>query len=383
MKQYLAKLILISTGVLMISCSTFNSYEYQLENEVRLVDSLATKKTVSLFFNLKEIQKTQTIFGHQLTSALGHDWEHDGHRSDVKDVTGSFPGLYGWDITNVVNPWPLKIRTYTRLIKEAYDRGGINAFCWHYNNPVTGNNFYDTTVAVKHIIPGGSHHQIYKKDLDRIAEFANTLIADDGKLIPIIFRPFHEFDGNWFWWGKPFTTKEEFIQLWRFTVEYLRDEKKVRNIIYAFSPDRYFYSEEEYLERYPGDKYVDIVAMDDYGDFKSNGAGIDVIIKKLSIVSKLAEKKNKIAALTETGIKSIPDSVWWTDKLLPIIKNESVKIAFVMVWSNSNHRKKHFYAPYPGHKSADDFIKFKEDPHTIFQDNLPNPYIIQRRKLSL
>jgi hypothetical protein len=57
---------------------------------------------------------------------------------------------------------------------------------------------------------------------------------------------------NWFWWGKPFTTKEEFIQLWRFTVEYLRDEKEVRNIIFALSPDRYFSSEEEYLERYPG-----------------------------------------------------------------------------------------------------------------------------------
>jgi mannan endo-1,4-beta-mannosidase len=381
MKQYLIYLMMVVPGVLMISCSSFNSYDYQLENGVRLVDSLATKETVSLVYNLKEIQKTKTIFGHHHTSAYGHDWENDGNRSDIKDITGAFPGLYGWDITDIVNPWPLKIRTYTRFIKEVYDRGGINAFCWHYDNPVTGNNFYDTTVAVKYILPGGYLNQKYKEDLDKIADFANTLIADDGTLIPLIFRPFHEFDGHWFWWGKPFTSKEEFVELWQFTIKYLRDEKGVRNFIYAYSPDRYFETEDEYLERYPGDKYVDIVAMDNYGDFQPYGEGLEGIKKKLAIISNYAAKKNKVAALSETGIESVPDSIWWTDKLLPVLKADSVKISFVMVWRNSSNNKTHFYAPYPGHKSVEDFIKFKQDPFMIFQDNLPNPYIIEREKL--
>jgi mannan endo-1,4-beta-mannosidase len=49
---------------------------------------------------------------------------------------------------------------------------------------------------------------------------------NNGKLIPIIFRPFHEFDGNWFWWGANYCTAEEYISVYRFTVNYLRDTKK-------------------------------------------------------------------------------------------------------------------------------------------------------------
>lgn len=55
---------------------------------------------------------------------------------------------------------------------------------------------------VRHILPGGSYHATFKADLKIIADFAHNAKGDDGELIPIIFRPWHEFDGNWFWWGK-------------------------------------------------------------------------------------------------------------------------------------------------------------------------------------
>ena len=48
-----------------------------------------------------------------------------------------------------------------KLVKEAYYRGGINIFCWHYGNPVTQQNFYDTTIAVRKIIPGGGYYLKY------------------------------------------------------------------------------------------------------------------------------------------------------------------------------------------------------------------------------
>lgn len=370
--------MLFVAGLSVFSCSSFNSYNYQLENGIKLVDTLATLETVNLYYNLKMLKNSATIFGHHHTSSYGHSWENEGDKSDVKDVTGSFPGIYGWDFSDVVNPWPLKIRTYTRYIKEAYDRGGINVFCWHYDNPVTGGRYFDTTVAVKHILPGGDFNEKYSADLDAVAEFAKNLYGSDGKLIPIIFRPFHEFDGNWFWWGKPFCTKEEFIRLWRYTVNYLRDEKEVRNMIFAFSPDRNFNSEEEYFDRYPGDNYVDILAVDDYGDFQPYGDGPDAVKKKLEIISEFAEKKNKVAAFSETGMESIPDSAWWTQTLLPILNNDSVKVAYVMVWRNASDLPHHYYAPFPGEKSVPDFIKFKSDPKIIFQDNLPNPYIIRK-----
>lgn len=49
----------------------------------------------------------------------------------------------------------------------------------------------------------------------------------EGELIPVIFRPYHEHNGDWFWWGKGVNSEEDYIKLWQFTVEYLRDEKDV------------------------------------------------------------------------------------------------------------------------------------------------------------
>jgi mannan endo-1,4-beta-mannosidase len=152
---------------LLQSCfSGFNSIEYQKGLGVKLADSLATKETVLLFYNLKNLSQNKIIFGHQHSTAYGVGWKGDEDRSDVKDVVDAYPGLYGWDfgsitpLNNISNDWMKK------YVVDAYKRGGINTFCWHYNNPVSGGSFYDTTIAVKHILPGGSHHNEYLKSLD-------------------------------------------------------------------------------------------------------------------------------------------------------------------------------------------------------------------------
>ena len=58
-------------------------------------------------------------------------------------------------------------------------------------------------------------------------------------------------------------TPDELKQLYHFTESYLRDIKNVHNLLYAYNTDR-FYSKEEYLERYPGDEWVDIIGFDIY-----------------------------------------------------------------------------------------------------------------------
>ena len=364
--------IIITVMFSLAACSPgFNSMEFQRELGVRLADTSATKETVLLFYNLKKLSQKKIIFGHQHSTAYGVGWLNEPDRSDVKDVVNTFPGVYGWDFEPVTPPYAIQNDWMKNFVIEAYKRGGINTFCWHYNNPVTGGSFYDTTIAVKHILPGGSHHQEYLKALDSIAEYSKYLVDED-KLIPIIFRPFHEFDGFWFWWGQNFCTKEEFISLWQFTVDYLKNKKGVTNFLYAFSPDRNFYTEEDFFERYPGDDFVDIIGMDDYFDFTPDGDGLEWIGKKLELLSSIAQKKNKVAAFTETGLESIPDSTWWTNKLLKTIDKDSIKIAYVMVWRNAD--KKHHYAPYRGHPSEKDFIDFKNSPRILFEDKLPNLY---------
>jgi len=376
-RNILTKWIFIIIASIMYSCAAYNSQIFQHELGVKLADSHASEKTVTLFYNMKKLAKINTIFGHHHTTAYGIGWSGEQNRSDVKDVTGSFPGVYGWDFDALPDFYEFGVKDWMRdLVIQAYNRGGINTFAWHYVNPVTGGSFYDTTVAIKYILPGQPYHNTYLKHLDQIADYTKSLKDDSGELIPIIFRPFHEFDGSWFWWGKNFCTVDEFKELWKFTVTYLRDIKQVRNIIYAFSPDRYFNTDEEFLERYPGDEYVDIIGMDNYYDFMPDGDGLDAILKKLKIITRLAEKKNKIAAFTETGLEAIPDSLWWTTKLLNVLKQDSVNISYVLVWRNAN--KEHHYAPYIGHISEKDFIEFRKDPFILFEDDLPNMYEVLR-----
>jgi mannan endo-1,4-beta-mannosidase len=256
-------------------------------------------------------------------------------------------------------------------------RGGLNTVSWHVDNPVTGADAWNKTPVVKDLLPGGSGHQKYVKQLDYVADFLKKC---DG---PIIFRPFHEHNGDWFWWGKGMCTEEEFVKLWRFTVDYLRDTKNLHHLIYAFSPDRSRLNLDEgkqsYLYAYPGDHYVDILGLDNYMDVgvtwnkKSADEQRTDLVRVLKIVSQLAKEKNKVAALTETGLEGITNPTWFTEAVLnPIKENQDIQLSYLMVWRNAT--EKHHYAPYPGHAAVADFMKFYNDPYTLFESDLQNLY---------
>ena len=349
----------------------------------KLVDPAATEETKNLFANLTKLSEDHILFGHQHATEYGHGWFGEENRSDVKSVTGSHPAVIGVDFSGLYGRADSMIEkekaSLRKNISETYNRGGVTTVAWHFNNPVSKTNFYwnDSTAAaaVKNIIPGGSHHEKYKTILKTIADLANSVKGNDGKTVPMIFRPYHEFDGDWFWWGKSHCTIDEFKSLWRFTVSYLRDSLRVHNFIYAFSPDNRFNNEEQYLERYPGDEWVDMVGMDNYGDFGRDGKyNIEAGIKKLKIVSDYAEKAGKLAAFTETGLETIPNPTWWTEILLKVLKAEKMKLVYVLVWRNDTRSPTHYYAPFPGQASQPDFMKFYKDPYTLFENDLPKMY---------
>lgn len=349
----------------------------------KLIDPAATKETKALYSNLHKLAEKHILFGHQHATEYGHGWSGEADRSDVKSVTGSHPAVIGVDFSglsgrpdNLVEAAKESLR---KNIVETYDRGGITTVAWHFSNPASGGGFYwqDTVSApaVKLIIPGGSHHEKYKEILSALASLAKSVKGKDGSLAPMIFRPYHEFDGDWFWWGRSHCTIDEFKALWKFTVSYLRDSMQVHNFIYAFSPDNRFLTEETFLERYPGDEWVDMVGMDNYGDFGRDGKyNLEAGIKKLKIVSGYARKKGKLAAFTETGLESIPNETWWTETLLKALKTEGLRLSYVLVWRNDTRSATHYYAPFPGQVSEHDFIKFYNDPFTLFEKDLEKMY---------
>jgi mannan endo-1,4-beta-mannosidase len=346
------------------------------------VDAKATKETKALYKNLKKLAKHHTVFGHQHATEYGHGWVGDENRSDVKSVTGSHPGVVGVDLSGFSGQPAADVEnTKTEVRKtviDTYNRGGIITVAWHFPNPVSPGGFYwkdsVSLPAVKYIIPGGKAHDTYREILRSIANWANNTRGADGKLVPMIFRPFHEFDGEWFWWGKPHCTREEFISLWQFTVSFLRDSMGVHNFIYAFSPDNKFTTTAEYLERYPGDSWVDLLGMDNYGDMGRDGYNLDQASKKLQIISDYARKYGKLAAFTETGLESLPNPNWWMEVLLKVMRSGNKQLCYVLVWRNDSQSPTHYYAPFPGHSSVPDFIKFYNDPYTLFEKDLGNIY---------
>jgi len=347
------------------------------------IDKNATKETKNLYYNLKTISKNHILFGHQHALEYGHGWSNESDRSDVKSIVGSHPAVVGIDFSSFSGQSKQKVDIEKERLKKnvlaTYERGGITTVSWHFNNPASGGGFYwkdSVSVASMSLIKeGGSHHEKYKEILKTIADFAHSVKATDGTLAPIIFRPYHEFDGDWFWWGKKYTSREDFIAVWQFTVSYLKDTLGVHNFIYAYSPDNRFNSEEEYLERYPGDAFVDLFGMDDYGDFGRDGKyDLESGVKKLKIFSDIAIKKKKLAAFTETGLESIPNANWWTGTLLKALKSQNLELAYVLVWRNDSVSPTHYYAPFAHQLSVPDFIKFYNDPYVWFENDLNNIY---------
>ena len=195
-----------------------------------------------------------------------------------------------------------------------------------------------------------------------------SLKGKNGEAIPVIFRPFHELNGSWFWWGKNHSTPDELKSLFRFTEQYLRDQKGVHNLLYAFNTDR-FATKEEYLERYPGDEWVDVVGFDIYQQHavKENKAFIADLDKSLTMLEEIALQHNKIPALTEFGYNLVPDSAWWTQVLWQGLKNH--KIAYALAWRNAGDKgngETEYWVPYTGQQSAADFKKFYHLPQTLF-----------------
>ena len=338
------------------------------EDLQRPTDKQATAETVHLYNNLLKLQQSGMMFGHQDDLAYGKGWIDEPGRSDVKEVCGDYPAVYGWELGHLElgDAFSLDSVSFDRIrswIIETYRRGGVNTISWHLQNPLTGGTAWDvsTSGVVASILPDGEKHNLFTTYLDRLADFLSSLKTEDGTPVPILFRPFHEHTGNWFWWGKAFCSPDEYKALWHFTQSYLRDTKQVHNLLYAYSSDR-FESEHEYLERYPGDKVIDVLGFDMYDRYPSYK---EQLKQCAATVSKLAAQKAKVAAMTEAGGPIETNTEWWTSTLLETLK--PFRLSYVLVWRNPTHKISEAFAPYPGHPAADDFNRFYNDPETLFQ----------------
>lgn len=369
------------------------------------VDVDATAETKSLFDYLNERRGQEVLFGQQHVTDEGLSFVSgaEGPQSDVKNAVGDFPAVFGWDTLSlegkekpgVAGDEAKSRENLAAAMKEAHELGGIVTLSAHMPNFVTGGMFNDTAGSVvANILPGGAKNEAYNAFLDNLAAFAHELKDDDGKSIPILFRPFHEQNGGWFWWGAKTTSTSEYVEIFRYTVEYLRDKKDVHNFLYVYSPNGSFGgSEASYLTTYPGDDYVDILGMDQYDNQDSPGSAsfVGSLVGDLAMISKLADKKGKIATFSEFGyspqgmkVSGNGDKAWFT-RLLNAIKADpdAKRIAYMQTWANFGTNG-NLFVPYKNakdlgdHELLPDFQAYFEDAYSAFAGDIKGDAIYTR-----
>ncbi|MBO5209708.1 MAG: CIA30 family protein [Lachnospiraceae bacterium] len=377
--------------------------------KITLSDAEATDSAKALYtYFVALTESDQVLFGHQ-NDVSRHVGQNE--LGDVYDVTGSVSGVFGIDslalcgseaggtdaktaLENSVNYSKTAARegaivtlsthmpnfTNSKIVKN--DDGSFDFFACDFNESKDTSNDSATK-----ILPGGEYNDAFNAYLDIIADYALQLQEEN---IPVVFRPFHENTGSWFWWGST-NAIETYKSLYRYTRDYL-EAKGVHNMLYVYSPNGPLTSEDEYLSRYPGDEYVDILAFDYYDDYNeypatSDGSFFTNLEATCQVVASVAEQKGKIAAISETGVRVMKKDgsdnegllvkgnpvreeatgTNWYSKVSEIAKENNMP--YYLVWANFSDTN--FYVPYKydettGQEMINEFIEYYNEDSSIF-----------------
>lgn len=350
--KYLRFLYLGIISVMLFSQQTFpiNRHSITARKQIRQLQKIA--------------ESGMPMFGHQDALLYGYDFHSDKKKqsfveSDVKDVCGDYPALLGLDLghTEVANI-NLDDQYTDNIIKAAIEhhrRGGVITISWHADNPVTGKSVFDvsdTTVVDKILRDKEVQIEFYKR-LSKVADILDRIRDDRGRLIPIIFRPYHEMNHAGFWWSRWWASPDDFKSLWILTYNYLVKTRGLNNLLWAYSPSN-VRTERSFLSTYPGDRYVDVVCYEKYQEKGKREDFIKEMQEGLAFIEEFAKAHRKIPAIAECGIKSVSEPDWWTQSLLPVLNNAHV--AYLLVWRNAG-KSTEFYGPYKGHTSEKDFLE--------------------------
>jgi hypothetical protein len=172
----------------------------------------------------------------------------------IYDVTGKQPAIRGMDFIDSA-----KNKKEVKYAKRWWRKGGIPTIMYHWGAPGIGNGYPNSKKFIdidKCFELGTPEYKAFWAKMDETAKLLTKLKRAH---IPVLWRPFHELNGNWFWWGKQ--GPEKFKRLWITMYNYYVNDKKLDNLIwvlcYTGKPDSTWY---------PGRKYVDIAGADTYDD---------------------------------------------------------------------------------------------------------------------
>ncbi len=246
----------------------------------------------------------------------------------IEQMTGKLPALCGFELLSyspnireeACNAEALQeIRANRGTLQRAYEwaqRGGIVTLTWHWYSPLGGRDksFYTKNTdfdPAKALIDGTPEQIAFYADMDAIAVH---LQGFRDRKIPILWRPFHEAHGDWFWWGR--SGHEVAKRLWQAMYRYYTDVKHLDNLIWVWNspaPDGYV-----------GDEYCDILSADWYLEPHMHTALAEqyALLRQVSAQKPMAIGENGIlpdvAAIAQAG----PDWLWFMTWSGPFVIGE-------------------------------------------------------------
>ena len=292
------------------------------EKSITTADSEATKEAQELLRELHCVAGQQIITGQHTQTIPCEEIAY------IRQTTGKEPKLRGFELLgyspniNYADASPECLTeieenkgTAEMALKWAIEQrkngnGGILTFTFHWFSPLGGRDksFYTENTdfdAAKILQEGTPERAAFYHDMDAIAGILQQFQQEH---IPILWRPFHESYGTWFWWGAKGAKVAR--DLYRLMFDYYTGEKNLHNLLWVWNCD--------IEEAYPGDEYVDVVSMDVYLPEYQSTDYADVYEKLVAATS-----RDKVAALAEVGY--LPD--------VELLQKSRIPWAYYMTWS--------------------------------------------------
>lgn len=255
----------------------------------------------------------------------------------IKKVTGFYPKLVGYELLACslnINPNSDKecldeVEDNKGTMQVALYDNNILTFTWHMFSPLygCGKSFYakNTEFDIRKILneKESEEYKAFINELDHMSKILKKFLEYKK---PILFRPFHEADGNWFWWGRYGVDYAK--ELYKLTYNYFVNEKGLNNLIWVWNS----------IGAYPGDEYVDVISVDCYGEEQ------DAITCYMDKYNELVEKvsNKKLVALAECDV--IPDFNELLSNNFPFIYYMTWSKEFILTEKyNSKDKLKEFF----------------------------------------
>lgn len=235
------------------------------------VNPHATPEARALLAYLNSISGKGIIAGQ-------HNYPNEGSRwTDLAyDLTGKYPGLFGQDFGFSAGDDKDSVLSRPAMIAEAerqYKNGAVIALTWHMVKPTDDEpvTFHDSVQGKltdyewqELLTPGTPLNNRWCAQVDVVAGYLRQLRDAH---VPVLFRPYHEINGNWFWWGNR-PGKDGSAALYRQLYDRYVNVHHLDNLVWVWNVNSPNPDWPPLSEFYPGAQYADLVTMDIYGEFK-------------------------------------------------------------------------------------------------------------------